>query len=206
MPANQTMFSLLPVKIKVDGGAGAKLGCFSDCNDSRGSWKSRYFYIIRDNSWGFCGSFVNEPAEGAFNRPLLLKGSPKVRALVKVCHFVTDCLEEKVMDVHFPFPLAAFNEVTLRRIGCSWAHKLPGHKDKLPSWNEGKEGGVVRMFRMKLLDGSFVLLCRVSTCLCGVNEANGELVLCRYGKEEDWSGLKSAAQAGHAFTWLNKDS
>lgn len=33
-----------------------------------------------------------------------------------------------------------------------------GHKDKLPLWTQGKEGGIVHQFRTRLADGSFLLI------------------------------------------------
>lgn len=83
------------------------------------------------------------------------EGSAELNAFIKLYHFIIDYLEEKVMNNHSHFPLEAFDEVTLRRIRCSWVHKLSGHKDRLLGWTEGKEGGVVRQFRVRLAYGSF---------------------------------------------------
>lgn len=94
-----------------------------------------------------------EMSARAFNRPLLYEGSEEQRAFVTLCHFMMDCMEDKVMDVRFSFCLLALDEATLRQIECSWVHKLPRHKDKLPNWGEGVEGKIVRMFHLRMLDG-----------------------------------------------------
>lgn len=63
---------------------------------------------------------------------------------------------------HFGLPV--FDEVVLRQIGCSWAHKLLGYKDKLPNCREGAEGDIFRLFHARLADGSGSLsvICFVS--------------------------------------------
>lgn len=81
-----------------------------------------------------------ETSAEAFNRHVLYEGSAEQRAFVTLCHFMMDCMEYKVMDVHFSFCLLVLDKATLKQIRCSWAHKLPRHKDKLPNWEEGLRG------------------------------------------------------------------
>lgn len=45
---------------------------------------------------------------------MLYDGSEELAAFIWLCHFMTDRLEEKVMDGHFSIPLADLDEVTLR--------------------------------------------------------------------------------------------
>lgn len=62
---------------------------------------------------------MGEEAGGAFPWPVLYEGSTKLKAFVGLCHFMVNCLKDRVMDVHFPFQLPVFGEVTIRQIGCS---------------------------------------------------------------------------------------
>lgn len=153
-PSNNPMFSLKPVKVKVDRSTTSKVGCFAECKDSRGSWKNHYFFILWDNNWGFPGFFMDEAIEGAYSRPIMYEGSTELETFVGLCYFMVHCLEDKVMDAYFPFRLPVFDEATLRQIGCSWSYKLPCHKDRLANWIEGAEGDIVTLFHGRLTNAS----------------------------------------------------
>lgn len=90
---------------------------------------------------------MSETVGGAFHRLMLYEGSTELGAIVGLCHFIVDYRVDKVMDTHFPFRLPNFNKATRRQIGCSWEHLLCGHKDRLPNWSEGNQGGLVQLFR-----------------------------------------------------------
>lgn len=71
-------------------------------------------FMLRDNSWGFRASFFKASSPYAFISPALYEGSEELRTFVQMCHFMIECLEDKVMDAKFTFSLDYLDEATLR--------------------------------------------------------------------------------------------
>lgn len=69
------LFSLSPLTIRIESGILVKFGCFAECRDSWGSWKHSFFFVLRDNTWGFPCYFLASSLNEASNRATLWEGS-----------------------------------------------------------------------------------------------------------------------------------